>query len=372
MCSSQGTPAVARMFIQCWAITTLGARTSLSMAAARPSAHDLADLVHELRVERVTLGRDASVGDRFENRAARLVQVMAVVEAAMREQRPELGERALQRAFGQVIQPELLETRRIDQRAAARQLVETRERRGMASAVERGGDLARGRFRVRNQQIHERRFAHARLAEQDRLMAVQMRGENRMRFLRMLLLRHFEHRIAERAIALQSLARERQHGFQVDLVEQDDRREPVGLGGHERAPEQVFAEVRLGGEHDQQLVEIRREELRLELVGAIEQIAPLADRHDHALVGRRRLIVDAVAHRDLALLAARKALERRAAAVGRDEIMAAVCRDHDAVQRGRRAGLSRRRGGRAGGFRGAPAHACDIRRSIRCEAGGCE
>ncbi len=74
--------------------------------------------------------RDFSFVDRFENRAARLVQVMAVVEAAFAEIRPEVGERALEPPLRQVMQPELLKARRIDQRTAARQRIEPRERGG--------------------------------------------------------------------------------------------------------------------------------------------------------------------------------------------------------------------------------------------------
>jgi hypothetical protein len=40
------------------------------------SADDLAGFVHQLRIKRVPFAADAAIGDSFENRAARLLQVV--------------------------------------------------------------------------------------------------------------------------------------------------------------------------------------------------------------------------------------------------------------------------------------------------------
>src|SRR6185437_2061828 len=105
-------PAVSSTLTQCCPVIRFGARISFM------STHDLAGFVYELRVQRVPFATHAAIGDRFENRAARLVQVMAVVEAAVRQQRPELEKRAFEPAFGQMMQAELLEAGRVDQCAA--------------------------------------------------------------------------------------------------------------------------------------------------------------------------------------------------------------------------------------------------------------
>jgi hypothetical protein len=205
-----------------------------------------------------------------------------------------------------MVQAEFLETGRVDQRAAAVERIEARERRRVATAVQRRRDLARRGLGIRHEQVHERRLAHPRLAEQDRRMSGQVRHQLRARLVGRALDRQLEHVVAERAIGREALTRDRQRRLDVDLVQHDERLQFVRFGRDQRAAEQVLAEVRFGREHDQQLVEVRGEQLRLELVGAVQQVAPLADLDDHALIGRRMLVHDAVADRDLALLAARK------------------------------------------------------------------
>ncbi len=127
--------------------------------------------------------------------------------------------------------------------------------------------------------------------------------------------------------------------------------------------------MRLGREHDQQLVEIRCEEFGLVLIRPVEQVAALAGFDNHALIGRRGFIDHPVADGDIAAFAARETLQHRAAIFRRDKIMPAVRCDDDAADARRRTG--RARPGPAG-FRGAAAHACPSRRSIRCDAGGWE
>src|SRR6201996_8784541 len=124
-------PAVASTLTQCCPMIRFGARISFM------SADDLTGFMHELRIQRMPFAADAAIRHRFENRATGLMQVMAIVEPAVRQQRPELWKRALQPAFGQMMQAEFLEARRVDQRAAfavraVGQRIETREGRRMA------------------------------------------------------------------------------------------------------------------------------------------------------------------------------------------------------------------------------------------------
>lgn len=77
-----------------------GARISLM------SADDLTGFVYELRIQRMPFAADAAISHGFENRATGFLQMMAVVEPAVRQQRPELRKRALKPAFGQMMQAE--------------------------------------------------------------------------------------------------------------------------------------------------------------------------------------------------------------------------------------------------------------------------
>ena len=90
---------------------------------------------------------------------------------------------------------------------------------------------------------------------------------------------------------------------QVALVEDDARRDP-GLGRGDQGARQLrLAEHRLGGDDDQQLVDVGGERLGLEVVLAVEQVGARQDFVDHAFVARR-LPADPVADDRVAALAA--------------------------------------------------------------------
>src|ERR1700712_1481714 len=111
---------------------------------------------------------DLAFGHCFQNCAARFVQMSAVVEAAFAEKRPEVGERTFQLSLGEMMQSKLLEPWRIDQRPAARQRIQARERGRVPAAVQRFRYLARRYLGIWNQDVHNRRLAHAGLSEQQR------------------------------------------------------------------------------------------------------------------------------------------------------------------------------------------------------------
>ena len=95
-----------------------------------------------------------------------------------------------------------------------------------------------------------------------------------------------EHVDAHRDVRREALAR-RGERRQVALVEDDARRDLGARGGDQRARQLRLAEHRLGGDHDQQLVEVGGERLGLPLVLAKEQVAARQDRLDDAFVARR-------------------------------------------------------------------------------------
>jgi hypothetical protein len=78
-----------------------------------------ARLVQQLRIQLVPDLRDLAVLDTAQHRALRLGQVAAVVVLAAAQEGLELDEGAFQHAFGQVVQAEFLEARRVDDLAAA-------------------------------------------------------------------------------------------------------------------------------------------------------------------------------------------------------------------------------------------------------------
>jgi len=273
--------------------------------------------------------RDLPVLYRLQHRALRLGQVAAVVVLAAAQIRLELHESALQHAFRQVVQAELLEARRIDDRRTARQPVQTGEGRGVLAGVERRGDLAHGDVGVRHQQVDERRLAHARLADEDRMLAGQQRLQHGQGVLRIGFRRDLVYRIAERTVDGGAFARARQRLLHVGLVENQMGLDPGRLGRDERARDQVVGEARFGGDDDEQARDVRRQQLRLVLVGAVDQGGAVGDLLDHGLVVRGLLQVHHVAHRHIGFLAARDALVFRALDVG--QVVAAVRRDDGAV-----------------------------------------
>ncbi|OMP13378.1 hypothetical protein COLO4_01797, partial [Corchorus olitorius] len=98
----------------------------------------------------------------------------------------------------------------------------------------------------------------------------------------------------------------------VDLVEQDQRGDAEGFCGDERAAEQVFRKTRLSAQHDDDLIQIRGQHLRFELIGAIEQVAALVHTHHDALVDGGGFIDHPIAHGAFAAFAPREALQETA------------------------------------------------------------
>ncbi len=173
-------------------------------------------------------------------------------------------------------------------------------------------------------------------------MPGERRREARARLVAVELERQLEHVDADRVVGPQALARRRERR-QVALVEDDARRDRGVGGGDQRARELRLAEHRLGGDDDEQLVDVGGERLGLPLVAPIEERRARQDLLDHALVAGA-LPAHAVADDRFAALAARVAEHARAVRTLDDE-PAAVTGD-DPARALRDASRGRRRGHR--------------------------
>jgi hypothetical protein len=111
--------------------------------------------------------------------------------------RGELAERTLQHSLRQVIQPEFLEARRINDCRISIEREHAGECGCVLAGIERGRYFTRGELRIGNQQIDERGFAHARLADQDSRLGCQQRFQGGAGLFRHRAGRHFVDGITE-------------------------------------------------------------------------------------------------------------------------------------------------------------------------------
>src|SRR6185503_9932787 len=206
-----------------------------------------------------SLARQPPLVDRRLHRAARLLHVSAVVEAAAGGQLVHVGEGLVDALVG-VPQLHLAQTRRVHEQRASRQLEEL-PRRGRVAAGAVLGELLRGLSLVAQQPVGQRRLADAGRPEQrDRPGGSEVDGE---------LVDALAGQIADQV-----------HGDAYrDLLglEQGDQRvvTEVGLGQHDRgrgaafprqrqvALEPPWAEVRVERRNDEDRVHVGREHLRL-------------------------------------------------------------------------------------------------------------
>ena len=105
---------------------------------------------------------------RRQNSAAWLGVMVAVIEFAVAQMRAEFGESAFQHPLGQMMQAKFLEAGRINNDAVGIEMIRAHKGGGVLAGIQRGGNLTGGDFGIRNEQINERRFSHARLADQNR------------------------------------------------------------------------------------------------------------------------------------------------------------------------------------------------------------
>jgi hypothetical protein len=101
-------------------------------------------------------------------------------------------------------------------------------------------------------------------------------------------LRAPDSRARHTAAGARAPASERDH---VGLVEDQVGLDAGRLGRHQRARDQVVGEARFGGDHDEQLGQVGRQQLGLVLVRAVQQGLAFGDLFDHGLVVRGHLQV---------------------------------------------------------------------------------
>ena len=230
-----------------------------------------------------------------------------------------------------VVQPEFLETGRVDQRGRALRIdpVPGRAGGGVLAAVERARDLAGLGLRCRHDAVDQRALASARRAQHQRGPALQPGFEFVDAGLRAGLQRQRQHRLAHGAVGCQALPGALEQRPQVALVEHDQCGYRFGSRRDQRPGELALGELGFGRQQDQHQVEVGGEGLGADFVLAVQQVAPFLQLLDRALVGAG-LPPDEVADHGLALLAARMADQARAV-IGLDQAVAAVGGDDESA-----------------------------------------
>ena len=309
---------------------------------------------------------DGAGFERAEQRAARLAVVAAVAEAAAPQVRAELDEGLGEVFRSEVGEPEDLQAGAVDQPAAAglvgghRQAVQASEGRGVLAGVERVRDLAGGGLGLGHDGVGQGRFAHARLAHEDRLQAGQASAQR----IRTLQRRHLDDLVAELAEGLELATRGLEARGEVGLVEHDQGHDALTLGCGDAARHQQVGEARLGGDHDHQVAEVGGDQLLAEGIRAPQQVAARVQGLDDALAVAAGHQLDLVAAGVAALLSARIALQP--ADRGVDLVVATEGSDDQTVDSafGDGAGVA---------ALAHAAHRCSAcRRAMRSAAGGCE
>jgi hypothetical protein len=113
---------------------------------------------------------------------------------------------------------------------------------------------------------------------------------------------------------------------EVAFVEDDQRLYFLTLCGNQCAGDEFIGKGWLGGNDDDELIDVGSDQLLADFVGTIEQAAPRLDRFDNALIIRGLLDIDPVATGDLAFFAAGKTGESRS--VGKfNDVLAAMGSD---------------------------------------------
>jgi hypothetical protein len=255
----------------------------------------------------------------------------AVVEAALRHVGAQIGHQPREAGDLDVLQSELLEPRRIDQRAApfGIQPVPLRGRGRVTAGLQRARDLADLRAGVGHDQVDQRTLPGAARSEQQRLAPLQQRQQAATRRRGIGLERELHHLEAHRTIGMQALAR-RLGLRQVDLVQSDQRRDVGTACSDQRACELRLAEHRLAGDDHQQLVDVGGKRLGAPLVLAGKDVDSRFELLDDPLGFAGGQPPHPVADHAFALLAAWSNLV--SLAVGRfDQVMATMRRHHETV-----------------------------------------
>ena len=186
-------------------------------------------------------------------------------------------------------------------------------------------------MRAGQQRVDQRGFAHAGLADQHAGVAGQERPQRRY----ILLCAEFQHAIADGGIGGEPFARGCGRFGQVAFVQHDQHVELLVESRDQAACQQFVAERRFGGDHHDDLRDVRGDEFFAERIGAMQQRAARRDAFDHSLragavSGRRvcgALNFHQIAARRFAFFAARQAGDL-AAVIEPYQILPAEC-GHD-------------------------------------------
>jgi hypothetical protein len=188
------------------------------------------------------------------NGTARLVQVAAVVEAALPAVCREFDKALLDVAEAQVMQSESLDTGAVYDAAFRIEAVQPRMGSRVFSGIEHAGDLARGGACIRDQGVDQRGFSHAGLADQNAELPLQQWAQRPG----ILPGAEFQHPVADVAIRLQLL--QRRLSRQIALVQYDKRCKFLVMRCDQTARQQLVAERGFGGNDDDELGDIGGDE----------------------------------------------------------------------------------------------------------------
>lgn len=266
-------------------------------------------------------------------RAVRFVRVAAIGEAAFTQVGQEFGEASFDCGEVQMVQSEQLYAGAVDEMAFGVQVVQAGVGGGVFSGIEYGGDLACGGKRVGDDGVDEGGFAHAGLADEHAGVALQIRQQRGHIFFG----RKLEHAVADLCVGGELCAC-CGNLRQVAFVQHDDDAQLLVMSGEQAACQQFVVERGLGGDDDDELGDVGRDDFLLEGVGAIQQCGT---GHDSFNDGRacpersRRSAgaddLDGVSAGDIAFLPARDAFEDLAAGqLG--QIVTAVGGDDEALK----------------------------------------
>ena len=115
---------------------------------------------------------------RLEDGAVQFRHMMAIGETALAQHGFEFRKCPLQHALGKMVKAKLLEAGRINHIRLLVQRIEPGKCRGVFAGVQSQGYFPHSDFRIGYQQVHQRGFAHAGLADQYRRLTRHQRLQN--------------------------------------------------------------------------------------------------------------------------------------------------------------------------------------------------
>ncbi len=226
-----------------------------------------------------------------------------IAEAALPQVGAKLDKAMLKRAAVNLGQAEFLQAGGIDEMAFGIEVVEAGVGRRVLAAGKCRRNLACDRAGLWQKGVDEGRFAHSRLPDQDAGVASEKGAE----LFRLMKRRQFQGAVTDAAKRLKLLSRHRQPVGQIAFVENDETGDFLVFRCQQGTVDKIDRKGRFGGDDDNELIDIGRNELLPEFIGAVEEAAARFEVFDYSLIAPGSAELDLVATGKFTLLAARKA-----------------------------------------------------------------